>query len=100
MSKAGRKAGDEFGDGMEKGAKGGRMRNVGAAMGGALKLGLLGAAAGAGLAVGKAFTDGIRGASNLEQSIGGVGAVFGKDAAQIDTAAKQAATSILSLIHI
>ncbi|GAB3622586.1 hypothetical protein GCM10027418_06680 [Mariniluteicoccus endophyticus] len=64
------------------------------ALGGTLKMGLIGAAAAAGAAVGAAFTSSIDAASKLEQSIGGVGAIFKQNAGVIDAASQKAATGL------
>lgn len=63
-------------------------------LGSTLKLGLIGAAAAAGLAVGKAFSDSIGDASKLEQSVGGVQAVFKETAGQIKSASEGAAGAL------
>lgn len=63
-------------------------------LGSSLKLGLIGAAAAAGAAVGKVFSDSIADASRAQQSKGGVAAVFKGDAAKIEASAKTAATSL------
>ena len=93
FSRAGDDAGGEFTKSMGGKAKSG-ISGIGSALGGALKLGLLGAAAGAGLAIGGALKDGIKGASDLEQSVGGVQAVFKNFSGQIENASKSAATNL------
>ena len=93
FGRAGDDAGGEFTKSMGGKAKSG-IGGIGSALGGALKLGLLGAAAGAGLAIGGALKDGIKGASDLEQSIGGVQAVFKQFSGQIESASKTAATNL------
>lgn len=93
FSRAGAGAGKDFTGSMEGSARSG-MKGLGSALGGMLKVGLIGAAAGAGLAIGGALKDGIKGASDLEQSVGGVQAVFKNFAGQIDQASKTAATNL------
>lgn len=63
-------------------------------LGSTLKLGLIGAAAAAGAIIGKTLMDSIGAASRLQQSKGGVGAVFKGQATQIETASKGAAKSL------
>ena len=86
---SGRKMGDSMSTSMSGRFKGG----VGA-MSGMLATGLIGAAAGIGVGVAAAIGSGIGKASALQQSIGGVGAVFKGQAGEIEGAAKGAAKNL------
>lgn len=87
--KAGEVAGVSMSDGMSKSVKGGLPK-----MGGMLKAGLIGAAAGIGVAFVKGFMDSVDAASSVEQSRGGLAAVFGKDADEMEKHAKRAAHTV------
>ena len=86
---SGKRAGDELGDGIEQGGKKGTGK-----LGGLLKAGLVGAAAAAGVAAGAIFASSFTAASNLQQSTGGVDAVFKEQAGAIHEAAKGAAAGL------
>lgn len=89
----GKKVGDQLGDNMSTGMEG-AVKSRSSKLGGVLKVGLVGAAAAAGVAVGAAFSGSIQAASNLEQSVGGVDAIFKDQAGVIHDAAKEAATGL------
>ena len=86
---SGKRAGDDLGDGIEQGGKKGTGK-----LGGLLKAGLVGAAAAAGVAAGAIFASSFTAASNLQQSTGGVDAVFKEQAGAIHEAAKGAAAGL------
>lgn len=89
LKRAGKRGGDDYADGMEKGIKGskgklaGAMKGLGAAMAGAVGF--------------VAITAGIKeitsAASDAEQSVGGVAAIFKDSAAAVEAAAAGAATA-------
>ena len=81
---SGKRAGDELGDGIEQGGKRGTGK-----LGGLLKAGLVGAAAAAGVAAGAIFASSFTAASNLQQSTGGVDAVFKEQAGAIQHVARE-----------
>ena len=87
--RSGKIAGDNIADGLEDGGKKGSGK-----LGGLLKAGLVGAAAAAGVAAGAIFASSFAAASNLQQSTGGVDAVFKEQAGAIHEAAKGAATGL------
>lgn len=87
---AGRRAADQFSDKMRSGT-----RSLGKSVGSSLKAGLVGALAAVSIG---GIVSGIKGVvtagSDLEQSIGGVSAVFKKHAGEIGKAAMSAATDV------
>lgn len=87
--KAGAEAGESFSSKMGEKTKAGAGK-----LGGVLKLGLVGVAAKLGLDFGNEFMSALSGASNLEQSKGGLAAVFKKDTAELDKVAQGAAKSL------
>ena len=87
--KAGTDAGDKFSRNLGDRTKAGAGK-----LGGLMKLGLVGVAAKLGLDFGNEFMSALSGASNLEQSKGGLAAVFKKDTAELDKAAQGAAKSL------
>lgn len=86
---AGEAGGDEISKGLGSRIKGGMPK-----LGGVLKAGLIGLAAGVGLAVGKTIMDGISGAAELEQSRGGLATVFEKDTKLMNKQAEDAAKNL------
>lgn len=88
-----RAAGDDAGEELNKGL-GSKIKSGVGGLGSTLKFGLIGAMAGAGAAIGAQLVSGIKGASDLEQSVGGVQAIFGAYAGQIEESSKTAATSL------
>lgn len=87
--KAGTDAGDKFSRNLGDRTKAGAGK-----LGGLMKLGLVGVAAKLGLDFGNEFMSALSGASNLEQSKGGLAAVFKKDTAELDKVAQGAAKSL------
>lgn len=87
--KAGTDAGEKFSKGLGDKTKAGAGK-----LGGLMKLGLVGVAAKLGLDFGNEFMSALSGASNLEQSKGGLAAVFKDDFTKMDTLAKNAAKTI------
>ena len=87
--RSGKRAGDNIADGVERGGRKGSGK-----LGGLLKAGLVGAAAAAGVAAGAVFMSSISKASDLEQSKGGVDAIFKGQADAIHEAAKGAAQGL------
>ena len=87
--KSGSEAGEKFSASMGEKAKAGAGK-----MGGLMKLGLVGVAAKMGLDFGNEFMSALSGASNLEQSKGGLAAVFKKDTAELDKVAQGAAKNL------
>ena len=85
----GRKMGDSMSSSMS-----GRLKGGVGAMGRMMTVGLVGAATAAGLGAAAAIGAGIQNASALQQSIGGVEAVFKGQAGQITAAAKGAALNL------
>ena len=87
--RSGKIAGDNIADGLEDGGRKGSGK-----LGGLLKAGLVGAAAAAGVAAGAVFMSSISKASDLEQSKGGVDAIFQGQADAIHRASKDAAQGL------
>lgn len=81
------------GVGSEAGKTGGKMSKF-AGVGKAAMLGVAGALVGVGLAAVDFGKDAVEAASRAEQSIGGVGAVFGKQSKEIEAAAAAAAKNL------